>query len=65
MFEFNSVGGSIVVCEIDGKELCRDGTQRIGNKGEIEIDARNIRDIRFRLGNFANVSALTNQPNPK
>lgn len=33
VFEFDSEGGSIFVCEIDNNDMCKDKGMFVGNKG--------------------------------
>jgi len=58
VFEFYSEGGPVVVCEVDLSDVCK-GDSLAGSHGEITINAQNSREIRLRIGNFIDGSALT------
>lgn len=65
MFEYNSDGGSIVLCELDGRDLCKQGTEFVGNRGEVRINAENVREVKLRLGNYANTTAMPGEGDKK
>jgi hypothetical protein len=57
VFEFYTEGGPIVVCEVDINDRCI-GDPLGGAHGEILINASNTREIRLRIANIIDGSAL-------
>lgn len=49
-----------MVCEVDYSDSCI-GDKLSGSHGEIKINAASKREIRIRIGNFYEQSALTSQ----
>lgn len=58
VFEFDVEGGSILVCEVDNQDQCKGDSMFMGNKGGLNINAENAREVRLRLANYVNNTLL-------
>lgn len=57
MFEYYVEGGTVMICEVDAKDLCK-MEKTVGSAGEMKIDASASREVRLRIGNYIDTSKL-------
>lgn len=60
-FEYSVEGGQVAICQLDSQGLCVKGSNNeanveLGSKGRINIDSSGVRSIKYRIGNYVNVT---------
>lgn len=45
-----------MVCQLDSRDICADGTEFVGSRGQIRINANSVRELKLRLANYVNTT---------